>query len=68
MNGTGGAVTVLVLPGDCNGDNSVSPGEFTNAINKFVGRAAAGTCVGFYSALSVTPGYFTKVINAFMGR
>ena len=68
VTGAGGTVSVIALPGDCNGDNGVTPGEFTNAINVFMGRAPGTSCVGFYGGVTVTPGYFTKVINAFMGR
>jgi N-acetylneuraminic acid mutarotase len=69
ISGTNGTVSVIPVSGDCNGDSSVTPGEFTNAINRFMGRAAAGTsCISFYGNVDVTPGYFTKVINAFMGR
>jgi len=69
ITGSNGTATVVPLSGDCNGDNSVTPGEFTSAINRFMGRAAGGTaCTTFYTSVNVTPGYFTKVINAFMGR
>ena len=68
VTGTNGTVSVVVIPGDCNNDNSVTPGEFTSAINGFMGRAPGTSCVSFYSNVNVTPGYFTKVINAFMGR
>jgi len=68
VSGAGGTVSVVAMPGDCNADGSVTPGEFTSAINRFMGRAAGASCLSFYGNVSVTPGYFTKVINCFMGR
>ena len=68
ISGAGATVSVTALPGDCNADNGVSPGEFTSAINRFMGRGAGTSCVSFYGGVTVTPGYFTKVINAFMER
>jgi len=61
-------IVVGFRPGDCNGDNRVSSGEFTNAINVFMGRAAGGACISFYINTNVTAGYFTKALNGFMGR
>jgi len=67
--GANGSVTVIALSGDCNNDGTVSPGEFTSSINRFMGRAAGGTaCTAFYNTINMTPGYFTKVINAVSGR
>jgi len=68
VSGAPGAVTVVALPGDCNGDNSLSPGEFTSAINSLMGRSPGSNCAGYYGGTTMSPGYFTKIINAFMGR
>jgi hypothetical protein len=66
--GRNASITITSIPGDCNGDGTVSSGEFTSAINVFMGRAPSTSCSAFYSNLTVTPAYFTRVINAFMGR
>jgi len=65
---TSGTVSIIAMPGDCNGGNGVTPGAFTSAINRFMGRAAGSSRLGFCSDITVTPGYFDKILNAFIGR
>jgi PKD repeat protein len=66
-----GTVVVLPagtsLPGDCDGDGSVSIGEVQKAINMFLGTLAPGCGVDCNQDGSVSIGEVQKVINAFLG-
>ena len=55
------------LPGDCDGDGSVSIGEVQKAINMFLGTAAPDCGVDCDGSGVVTIGEVQKVINAFLG-
>ena len=63
-----GTVTVEAgLPGDGDGDGTVSIGEVQQAINMFLGTQAPGNGVDCDASGSVSIGEVQKVINAFLG-
>ena len=65
-----GATTVTAsgrIPGDCDGDNSVSIGEVQKAINMFLGLQTPGCGVDCDGSGQVSIGELQKVINAFLG-
>jgi hypothetical protein len=63
-----GTVTVEPgLPGDCDGDESVSIGEVQKAINMFLGTLVPGCGVDCNGDGAVSIGEVQKVINAFLG-
>ena len=63
-----GTVTVTGgIPGDCDGDGSVSIGEVQKAINMFLGLQAPGCGADCNGDGQVSIGELQKVINAFLG-
>ena len=66
--GKEGSVTVSPgVPGDCDGNGTVSIGEVQRAINMFLGLAAAGCGADCNNDGQVSIGEVQKVINAFLG-
>ena len=57
----------ISVPGDCNGDGSVSIGEVQKAINMFLGTLPPGCGVDCNGDGKITIGEVQKVINAFLG-
>jgi hypothetical protein len=55
------------LPGDCDGDGTVSIGEVQKAINMFLGTFAPGCGVDCNGDGTVSIGEVQKVINTFLG-
>jgi hypothetical protein len=55
------------VPGDCDGDGTVSIGEVQKAINMFLGTLAPGCGVDCNGNGTVSIGEVQKVINAFLG-
>jgi N-acetylneuraminic acid mutarotase len=55
------------MPGDCDGNGSVSIGEVQKAINMFLGLQAIGCGVDCNGSGSVSIGEVQKVINCFLG-
>jgi hypothetical protein len=55
------------LPGDCDGNGTVSIGEVQKAINMFLGTLAPGCGVDCSGDGTVSIGEVQKVINAFLG-
>ena len=55
------------VPGDCDGDGTVSIGEVQKAINMFLGSQAVGCGVDCNGDGTVSIGEVQKVINAFLG-
>jgi PKD repeat protein len=55
------------LPGDCDGNGTVSIGEVQKAINMFLGSQAIGCGVDCNGNGTVSIGEVQKVINAFLG-
>ena len=55
------------VPGDCDGDGSVSIGEVQKAINMFLGTLVPGCGVDCNGNGQVSIGELQKVINAFLG-
>jgi hypothetical protein len=55
------------IPGDCDGDGSVSIGEVQKAINMFLGTLAPGCGVDCNGDGTVSIGEVQKVINGFLG-
>lgn len=56
-----------VIPGDCNGDGTVSIGEVQKAINMFLGTEPVGCGADCDGNGSISIGEVQKVINAFLG-
>jgi hypothetical protein len=74
VNGTtclkSGSLTVTSgasLPGDCNGDGTVSIGEVQRAINMFLGLESPSCGADCNGDGTVSIGEIQKVINAFLG-
>ena len=64
----GGSIAIEPgIPGDCDGDGSVSIGEVQKAINMFLGAAAPDCGVDCDGNGQVSIGELQKVINAFLG-
>jgi hypothetical protein len=64
----GGTVTVLPrIPGDCDGDGTVSIGEVQKAINMFLGLIPPDCGVDCNGDGAVSIGEVQKVINGFLG-
>jgi hypothetical protein len=59
--------TAQPLPGDCDGDGSVSIGEVQKAINMFLGIQAIVCGVDCSGDGTISIGEVQKVINAFLG-
>ena len=55
------------IPGDCDGNGTVSIGEVQKAINMFLGAAAADCGVDCDGNGQISIGELQKVINAFLG-
>jgi PKD repeat protein len=64
----GGSIVVSPsVPGDCNGDGTVSIGEVQKAINMFLGIEPVGCGADCNGDGSVSIGEVQKVVNAFLG-
>jgi len=57
----------IAVPGDCDGDGSVSIGEVQKAINMFLGILSPGCGVDCNGDGTVSIGEVQKVINVFLG-
>jgi PKD repeat protein len=62
-----GTVALGGIPGDCNGDGSVSIGEVQKAINMFLGIEPVGCGADCGGDGTVSIGEVQKVINSFLG-
>ncbi len=60
-------IAVILLPGDCNGNGSVTIGEVQRAINMFLGQEAPACTADGNGSGGVTIGEVQRVINAFLG-
>lgn len=64
VNGSNGTVTIIGdVPGDCNGDGTVSIAEVQSAINMFLGINAIEDCVDVNGNGKVSIGEVQKIIN-----
>ena len=64
VNGSNGTVTIIGdIPGDCNGDGTVSIAEVQSAINMFLGINAIEDCVDVNGNGKVSIGEVQKIIN-----
>lgn len=61
------SVNNATIPGDCDGDGTVSIGEVQKAINMFLGIQAVGCGVDCNGDGTVSIGEVQKVINVFLG-
>ncbi len=64
---SGGTVEVLPLPGDCDGNGTVTIGEVQRAINMFLGAEPIACGVDGNGDGTVSIGEVQRVINAFLG-
>ena len=67
QQGTISITSGTAIPGDCDGDGSVSIGEVQKAINMFLGTVTPGCGVDCDGNGSISIGELQKVINAFLG-
>ena len=64
VNGSNGTVTIIGdIPGDCNGDGTVSVAEVQSAINMFLGINTIEGCVDVNGNGKVSIGEVQKIIN-----
>jgi len=64
VNGSNGTVTILGdIPGDCDGDGTVSIAEVQSAINMFLGINTIENCVDVNENGKVSIGEIQKIIN-----
>jgi PKD repeat protein len=66
-NQTGTITVTGGIPGDCNGDGTVSIGEVQKAINMFLGIEPVGCGADCNGDGTISIGEVQKVINAFLG-
>ena len=66
LTGASGTVSIVTMPGDCNGDGVVQVNEVQSAINMYLHLKTPASCVDLDNNGLVMVNEVQKVINAYL--